>query len=138
MNREKANLEICQETYIQGEIYKVKTMIMPYLESVEEGLEMAKLNNSIGDELDPQNEQDRAECEAEGVSDNPDYMFKDPNDLPQECEERPRGLFKTVALESEAEMENLISKLDDDQQLVLTKVINYARKIQISRKILSW
>ena len=137
LKEEKESAEVCHQTYVEGEIFKVKSKIMPYLESVEEGLEKAKLSSSIGDELDPQKEQDEAECEAEGISDHPDFVFSDPKNLPQDCEERPHGLFKTVTLESEVELERLTSKLDDDQRLVLTKVINYARKIQISRKTLS-
>ena len=56
--KEKESLEVCRQTYIQSEVFKVKSRIMPYLESVEEGLEITKMQNSMGDELDPQNEQD--------------------------------------------------------------------------------
>ena len=69
---------------------------MPFLESVEEGLEKAQeLINTIGDEMDPQNEQERDECEAEGVKDHPDYSHIDPDNLPQQENEASSGLFKT-------------------------------------------
>ena len=82
---------------------------MPFLESVEEGLEQANEQNDIGDEMDPQNEQDRIECEAEGLQDNPDFVWSDPNNLNMEKEASSTGLFKTVILDSE---ENLCKLTD--------------------------
>ena len=62
--REKENQEICQETYVNSNIPQVKGKIMEFLESVEEGLEKAKelQENMMGDEMDPQNQQDNDEC----------------------------------------------------------------------------
>ena len=76
---------------------------MEHLESVEEGLEKAKdLQNAIGDELDPQNEQDRAECEDEGILDHPEFLQSDPanSENEREAESTSSGLFKTVTLDS--------------------------------------
>ena len=47
-----------------------------------EGLERAEeLNNLIGDELDPQGEQDKDEDSAEGIVDHPNFLHADPNNL---------------------------------------------------------
>ena len=109
---------------------------MEFLESVEDGLEKAKelQNNDIGDVMDPQNEQDRDECEAEGVQDHPDFIHIDPNNLEQQVESVSKAIFKTVVLESDEQLMQLTMKLDPDQQYVLRLVLNYSRQIQISRK----
>ena len=108
---------------------------MPFLESVEEGLEMAQqlLENSAGEELDPQNEQDKDECEAEGAQDNPRFALSDPSNLDNQVTESSTGLFKTVELCAEEQLEELTKSLDDDQLLALSKVMNYSRLIKISR-----
>ena len=109
---------------------------MEFLESVEEGLEKAKeLQNTIGDELDPQNEQDLDECQAEGVKDHPDFVQSDPQNLQTQSDTTPTGLFKTVNLLSDEHRCQLTEKLDDDQRLVLSIVLNYARLIQISKTV---
>ena len=110
---------------------------MEFLESVEEGLEKAKeLQNTIGDELDPQNEQDMDECQAEGVIDHPDFVQSDPQNLPTQSEtSTSTGIFKTVKLLSDEQRCQLTEKLDDDQRLVLSIVLNHARLIQISKTV---
>ena len=109
---------------------------MEFLESVEEGLEKAKefQQNIIGDQIDPQNEQDKAECEAEGVQDHPDYILSDPSNLQQEAEVTSTALFKTITIDSDNQLIQLTHMLDADQKLVLSFVLNYSRQIQISRK----
>ena len=108
---------------------------MPFIESVEYGLEQAREQNIIGDELDPQNEQDRAECEAEGFHDNPNFALSDPDNLDVERESSNTGLFKTVTIDSDENLHKLTQKLDPDQQIVLSKILNFAYQIKLSRKI---
>ena len=90
--------------------YQPKNRIMPFLETVEEGMEAAyqESKNTIGDMLDPENEQDRIECEDIGLEDNPDFAVKDFSDLLEEDETAPKGLFKTVTLSSDEEIQQLI------------------------------
>ena len=83
--------------------------------------------------MDPQNEQDKAECEAEGTTDNPDYILLNPDNLPKEAESTSTGLFKTVKLCAQEELEALTGRLDDDQRLALSLIQNYARQLKISR-----
>ena len=66
---------------MKSAVAATKRKIMPFLESVEEGLERATGQNTLGDELDPQKEQDKAECEAEGCQDHPDFELINPNNL---------------------------------------------------------
>ena len=81
----------------------------------------------IGDELNPQKEQDRDECEAEGIQENPNFVLSDPGNLTENCESESTGLFKKVTLLTDDELEKLTEKLDDDQRLVLSQVQNYSR-----------
>ena len=82
LEKERDNFEVCLSTYQKSNIAKVKGKVMEFLESVEEGLEKAKeMQNTIGDELDPQNEQDMDECQAEGVTDHPDFVQSDPQNF---------------------------------------------------------
>ena len=85
--------------------------------------------------LDPQNEQDRAECEAEGIQDNPDFVSYDPINLDedQEVSSSIPGLFKTVTLEADENLVKLTNDLDMDQRLVLQKMLNFAKEIKMSR-----
>ena len=54
---EKDDPDICQETYLSSDIHIVKSKIMPFLVAVEEGIEAAhELHNTVGNDLDPQNE----------------------------------------------------------------------------------
>ena len=136
LDKERDDIEICQHTYHSSQIYKVKSKIMEFLESVEEGLEKAQqLQNTIGDQMDLQNEQDNEECEVEGVQSHPDFISSDPGRLPREEASPSTGLFKKVVLAPDEELERLTHQLDEDQLLVLNKVLSYAKKIQISRKI---
>ena len=77
LQKEKDSFDSCKATFLKSRVSSVKRKIMPFIESVEEGLEKAREQSNIGDELDPQNEQDRAECEAEGISENPDFACID-------------------------------------------------------------
>ena len=134
LQEEKENFEICKETYLNSAVSSVKQRILPFVESVEEGLEQAKEQNIIGDELDPQNEQDRSECEAEGLIDHPDFAWIDPDNLETEKETSSTGLFKTVIIDSEENLHRQTQKLDPDQQIVFNKVLNFACQIKASRK----
>ena len=89
---------------------------MPFLESVEEGLEKAKeLQNTIGDDLDPQNEQDKEECCEIGTKDHPDYALLDPANL-ENSDDTRSGLFKTIELTSDERLINRTESLDKDQR----------------------
>ena len=136
LEREKEDLDVCKETYCTSNLLKVKSKIMEFLESVEEGLERAQeLENLIGDELDAQAEQDKDEDSAEGVVDHPDFIHLDPNRLENIPESSSSGVFKTVSLSSKEELYNLTNQLDEDQRLVLAKFINYAKQLKIARTV---
>ena len=64
----------CKQKYLdfEHEIQDVRSKIMPHYEKVIEMREKAEeFLSNIGDEMDPNKEQENAECEAEGVKDHP-------------------------------------------------------------------
>ena len=132
---ERDDLEICQKTYDQSNISIVKRKIMPFLENVEEGMAAAHdFRDSLGAELDPQNEQDRLECEDIGLEDNPEYAAKDFEGITNENDEFNRGLFKTTTLMPDDTLFPLIHRLDIDQRMVVDVVLRYLKKVLIARK----
>ena len=65
---------------LEEEIRKVKTQVMEYLQSTEEARlisEEAMKNQEIADELDPEGEQDKVDCELL----HPDFEHLNPEDL---------------------------------------------------------
>ena len=53
---EKEDFDVCRTTYDNSNIMAVKNIIMPFIESVQEGMESAQnVKSTIGDELDPKN-----------------------------------------------------------------------------------
>ena len=123
---ESTDLEVCQKTYDESEIFRVKRRIMPFLETVEEGMEAAhELRNTIGDELDPQNELDQLECQEIGIQDNPEYATKDFTGVTDETEALATpGLFKTISIKTDEEVFQLIHRMDNDQRMVLDVAVS--------------
>ena len=123
---ESNDLEVCQKTYDESEIFRVKRRIMPFLETVEEGMEAAhELRNTIGDELDPQNELDQLECQEIGIQDNPEYATKDFTGVTDETEALATpGLFKTISIKTDEEVFQLIHRMDNDQRMVLDVAVS--------------
>ena len=135
LDNEKESFEVCEITYRNSNLHVVKGLIMKYLESVEDGLERAEeLNNIMGDELDPQGEQEKEDDSAEGTVNHPDFLHADPTNF-DGAPERSSGVFKSVTLDSKDELYHLINKLDPDQRLILRKFVNFAKKLKIARKI---
>ena len=134
---EKDDPDICQETYLSSDIHIVKSKIMPFLVAVEEGIEAAhELHNTVGNDLDPQNEQDRLECQDIGLEDNPDFLARDSTEFLESNEASPeKGLFKTTVVKPDNEIFPLIRRMDQDQRLVVDIAMTYIKNIIISRKI---
>merc|ERR1719516_111463 len=94
-----------------------------------------ELYNTIGNELDPQNEQDRIECQEIGLQDNPEFLARDSSDF-LEAEEAPTvtGLFKRINLKPDDEIYSSIRRMDGAQRLIVDITMAYVKKIIISRK----
>ena len=69
---------------LESDIRAVKQQVMEFLESTEEArlfVEEAVKLQEVGNELDPQGEQDRYECELDGQVMHPDFEHFNPDFL---------------------------------------------------------
>ena len=117
-------------------VTNTKRILMKHLEEVEEGTERAKeiLDSNAGTILDPQKEQDDAECADEEVLEHPDFVAKDPRDLDVEQTTSCTGkAYKKIELYDERRIEEITRKLDREQRMVLDKGVDYAKNIVKAR-----
>ena len=104
--------EKCEELYLKhfDEIKVVKGHLMPFLESVEEAQliyeemkaqEKQDVQDKMGADLDPENEQDIADLDDEDYDEeHPDFYHIDTMEENPESDHRSRQVFKAVALPS--------------------------------------
>ena len=104
--------EKCEELYLRhfDEIKVVKGQLMPFLESVEEAQliyeemkaqEKQDVQDKMGADLDPENEQDIADLDDEDYDEeHPDFYHIDTMEENPESDRRSRQVFKAVALPS--------------------------------------
>ena len=113
---------------------------MPYLESVEEAQLMYEQSKEdeeeddfedIGAQLDPENEQELADAEEEGVLEHPEYAHLDPDqveDHPDEDGGEVRA-FKSITIPDPDVLLDQARKLDCQQKNVLRMGITYCRDL---------
>ena len=127
--------EYCSDFYMKNraQVKYCKGKIMPYLNQVEEGIELAdQLRESeIGDNLDPENEQENEEAEKEGVSDTDGFIAFDYDKLMTDSNTATNDrLFKRVEI---MDLDVLLEKtreLDTDQLFVVNSVVDYVKKFK--------
>ena len=138
---EPDDLEKCKLLYEQKSEYNnlmkienVKEVLMPYLQSVQEGTEKAQemLKSNIGDTMDPEHEQDNEDCEDIGFTDHPDFLFKDPDELDTSEVEQRR--YRMIELSDDQTIDDMTSKLDEDQRIVLETGVDFAKSIVKAKK----
>ena len=136
LKKEKEEFETCQETFGASGFGRVKRKIMPFLEIVEEGIAAAHEHeeNTIGDVLNPQNQQDDDDCEEMGLEENPTFAGRDPSEFLDETDIPTTGLFKKVVTNSEEELNKLTYKLDNEQRMAHDIGVNFAKQCVIARK----
>ena len=115
-------------------IQNVKSVLLQYLEPVEKGLERAEelMDSNIGDTIDPELEQDNDDCEDIGVTEHPDFQFKDPSDLDVTKEEVKK--YKAIDLNDDNTLDIMTKNLDEDQRVVLEIGVDFAKSLIKSMK----
>ena len=115
-------------------IDNVRTILMPYLESVECGTERALeiVDSSIGNVLDSALEQENEDCLEIGADDHPNFLFKDPTDITDEPLISTR--YKPMELYDDKTMISMSRSLDHDQRMVLEIGVDFAKSVIKSRK----
>ena len=129
----------CKELYFKNEekILDVKQQVMPHFKMVTESREKAEeFMSNIGDELDPNKEQEDEECDAEGVRVHPDLDIVDPTGtLNEEPTVSPGDrTFRKIELQNDNELNEKIRSLDPEQKKVFDIGLQYAQDFVKARK----
>ena len=90
------------------------------------------MDSNIGDTIDPELEQDNDDCEDIGVTEHPDFQFKDPSDLDVTKEEVKK--YKAIDLNDDNTLDIMTKNLDEDQRVVLEIGVDFAKSLIKSMK----
>ena len=128
------DFDYCYDLYQKNRaiIKHVKKKVMPFLNQVEEGLELAEQiveDPEIGNELDPEGEKDNEDIEEEVAAprgSDGDIEF-DYNKLTSDNTTAPMDrLFKRVEIMNKDLLLESTRNLDDDQLFVVNYLVDYA------------
>ena len=117
----------------------VKKQVMEHLEGVEEARYYVEQVNKeidltkIGDKLDPELEQDNADCEEEADEDHPDFLHIDPGQVVKEAD-MPASIYRRIELPSDDTMKENTRALDYHQRQAVNIAIKYAKDVVKGRK----
>ena len=116
-------------------IENVRSILLKHLQAVEDGTEKAEemIISNIGDTIDSALEQENDDCEEIGVTDHPDFIFKDPSDLNVTVTEVKK--YKAIDLCDKETLDRMSINLDEDQRIVLEIGVDYANSIVKARKV---
>ena len=123
----------------KSKIQIVKSQVMEYLQGVEEArfyAELAKSNEesrNIGEQLDPQLEQDNDDTDEEFEGDENPYSYIDPDSLPKETLVTG-GLYKKIDIPNDTDLRENTRKLDRYQKDVLNIAVKFAKDVVKARK----
>ena len=111
---------------------------MEYLESTEEArlyVEEVMKTEEVGNELDPEGEQELGDCDLDGQILHPDFQHLNPDDL--SIQEEKKGFekqFKPIEVDDLSILREKTRTLDFYQKKVVEKGIQYARLLVKSLK----
>ena len=135
-NRCQEDFDYCYDLYQKNRaiIKHVKKKVMPFLNQVDEGLELAEQlveDSEIGNELDPEGEQDNEDIEEEIVAprgSDGEVEF-DYDKLSSNKTTAPMDrLFKRVEIMNKDLLLNSTRNLDDDQLFVVNYLVDYVKQ----------
>ena len=133
-NDEKQCAELYSETANGEEITKVvklKNILMEHQESVQEGKSKAEaiLSDAVGEQLDPELEQELQDGELEGMSEHPEYQVLIPPDSIERSSSTRDSYYCPIQLSPIEELYKQTHKLDKEQMLVLEEGIQFAKSV---------
>ena len=122
-------------------IRKVKSKVMEHLESVEEARLMVEQStkeldiNDIGIQMDVALEQDKSDCQFEGVTEHPEYIHMDTDGLElNDSKSNKASIFKRIEIPSISGLREETRKLDKFQREALNISIKYAKDLVKARR----
>ena len=133
-NDEKQCAELYCETANGEEITKVvklKNILMEHQESVQEGKSKAEaiLSDAVGEQLDPELEQELQDGELEGMSEHPEYQVLIPPDSIERSSSTRDSYYCPIQLSPIDKLYKQTHKLDKEQMLVLEEGIQFAKSV---------
>ena len=139
------NETLCANLYQEQfeNIKKVKMQVMEHLENVEEARYMVeeymknnKKDEDIGVKMDPENEQEKDECDIEDEEAHPEFGHLDPNELgiDETNKVQKEKMFKPVDVGNIEDLRQQTKKLDKYQKYIVELAIRYARGVVKSLK----
>ena len=117
----------------------VKRQVMEHLEGVEEAryyveqVQKELDTATVGDKLDPAQEQDNADCEDEGTEDHPDFIHIDPGQVTSE-ENIPTSIYRRVEIPCDDVIKENTRALDYYQRQAVNISVKYAKDVVKARK----
>ena len=131
-NAAKDGYEVLKE-----QIKAVKTQVMEHLESNEELRHMVEEANNkakeIGEQLDPQGEQDNIDCELEDLSMHPDYEHLDIEDLELTEKRKSEKIYRPIEGDDLKVLCEKTRNLDFYQRRVVHKGIEFVWNVDNAR-----
>ena len=147
----KNDLERCIEEYEKRsspsqeltDLEIVKLKVMPHLENVEEGRlraqESRQINSEVGENIDPENEQENDDLEDEELLEDPEHLGLHPGELDSPSKNGSQSIgkdekqsgqsYRTIELINDDELYARTQSLDPEQRMVVDIAINYAKDI---------
>ena len=119
-----------QDGYVELEkwIKAVKSQVMEHLESNEEARLMVEEANSkeddnIGDEIDPEGEQDIEDCRDEELMMHPDFEHLNPDEFNSTCTSKYEKIYRMIEIDEIGVLKEKTRQLDIIQRKVIEKGI---------------
>ena len=113
----------------------VKMKVMPHLKNVEEGRlraeEAMQMNELIGAEIDPENEQENDDLENEELTEHPEHLALQPGDSEFVTNDAVQGKqnYRKIELTADDELCKRTRCLDAQQRMVVDIAITYAKNL---------
>ena len=135
----------CRDLYLEKKngIQFVKKHTMPFTQGVEEARHYVQEamknereeNSNVGQELDPELEQEILECQDDEEQLHPDYVQINPDD--QDFENNVTQIkktFRNIEIQTSDQMLEKARNLDEFQKKALHLFVNFAQDVIIARK----
>ena len=120
------------------EIQAVKSQVMEHLESNEEARHMAEeainKNKEMGEELDPEGEQEMEDCNREGILLHPEFEHLNLDDVDVIGPLRHEKTFRPIEVDNFARLCERTREMDFYQRKALQEGIKYARLVVKARQ----
>ena len=132
------NEDLCAQLYLREKenIAKVKAQVMEHLENVDEArymveeyLKTKEGTEDIGLQLDPEKEQEIADCNMEEEEYHPDFNHLDPDELisAESTSVIRERMFKPIEIGNIDDLKEQTRKLDKFQRYIIDMAIQYSR-----------